>query len=99
MTPHNHAKPGDYAEAGTRYDAALAALQPLTTRVDSVFNATLALITALWSGPARTRSIALWSAIGGAISALGPLFVNSPASLKPTFEIMKKPPLLRWRAL
>jgi MFS family permease len=34
---------------------------------------TLALITALWSGPSRTRSIALWSAIGGAISALGPL--------------------------
>jgi MFS transporter, DHA2 family, multidrug resistance protein len=34
---------------------------------------TLALITALWSGPARTRSIALWSAIGGAITALGPL--------------------------
>ncbi|HVM65062.1 MAG TPA: MFS transporter [Acidimicrobiales bacterium] len=34
---------------------------------------TLSLITALWSGPARTRSIALWSAMGGAISALGPL--------------------------
>jgi MFS transporter, DHA2 family, multidrug resistance protein len=34
---------------------------------------TLALITALWSGPARTRSIAMWSAIGGAISSLGPL--------------------------
>jgi MFS transporter, DHA2 family, multidrug resistance protein len=34
---------------------------------------TLALITALWSGPGRTRSIALWAAIGGAISALGPL--------------------------
>jgi MFS transporter, DHA2 family, multidrug resistance protein len=34
---------------------------------------TLALITALWSGPARTRSIALWAATGGAISALGPL--------------------------
>src|SRR5215218_4965585 len=34
---------------------------------------TLALITALWSGPARTRSIALWSAIGGGLSALGPL--------------------------
>jgi len=34
---------------------------------------TLALITALWSGPARTRSIALWAAVGGAISALGPL--------------------------
>ena len=34
---------------------------------------TLALITALWSGPARTRSIALWSGLGGAISALGPL--------------------------
>jgi MFS transporter, DHA2 family, multidrug resistance protein len=34
---------------------------------------TLALITALWSGPSRTRSIALWSALGGAIAALGPL--------------------------
>ncbi len=34
---------------------------------------TLALITALWSGPARTRSIALWSGIGAAIAALGPL--------------------------
>ncbi|MGZ4730157.1 MAG: MFS transporter [Acidimicrobiales bacterium] len=34
---------------------------------------TLALITALWSGPGRTRAIALWSALGGAISALGPL--------------------------
>ncbi len=34
---------------------------------------TLALITALWTGPARTRAIALWSALGGAISALGPM--------------------------
>src|SRR6476619_4744725 len=34
---------------------------------------TLARITALWSGPARTRSIALWAATGGALSALGPL--------------------------
>src|SRR4029079_2246163 len=34
---------------------------------------TLALITALWSGPARTKSIALWPATGGAISSLGPL--------------------------
>src|SRR5262249_37561453 len=34
---------------------------------------TLALIAALWSGQPRTRSIALWSAIGGAIAALGPL--------------------------
>jgi EmrB/QacA subfamily drug resistance transporter len=37
------------------------------------FPTTLALITALWSGPPRTRSIALWSALGGAIAALGPL--------------------------
>jgi MFS transporter, DHA2 family, multidrug resistance protein len=37
------------------------------------FPTTLALITALWSGPERTKSIALWSALGGAISALGPL--------------------------
>jgi EmrB/QacA subfamily drug resistance transporter len=34
---------------------------------------TLALITALWSGPARTKAIALWSGLGGAIAALGPL--------------------------
>ena len=34
---------------------------------------TLALITALWSGPGRTKSIALWSAIGGGLAALGPL--------------------------
>src|SRR4029450_3038528 len=34
---------------------------------------TLALVAALWSGAARTRTIALWSAIGGAISSLGPL--------------------------
>jgi DHA2 family multidrug resistance protein-like MFS transporter len=36
------------------------------------FPTTLALITALWSGASRTRAIALWSSIGGAISALGP---------------------------
>jgi MFS transporter, DHA2 family, multidrug resistance protein len=34
---------------------------------------TLALITALWSGEQRTKPIALWSGIGGAISALGPM--------------------------
>jgi MFS transporter, DHA2 family, multidrug resistance protein len=34
---------------------------------------TLALITALWSGAGRTKAIALWSAIGGAIASLGPL--------------------------
>jgi MFS transporter, DHA2 family, multidrug resistance protein len=38
------------------------------------FPTTLALITALWSGPRRTTSIALWSGIGGAVAALGPMF-------------------------
>ena len=38
---------------------------------------TLALITALWSGPGRTKSIALWSAIGGGIAALGPLVAGA----------------------
>ncbi len=38
-----------------------------------VYPTTLALIAALWSGPPRTRSIALWSALGGAIAALGPI--------------------------
>jgi EmrB/QacA subfamily drug resistance transporter len=37
------------------------------------FPTTLALITALWSGADRTKAIALWSAIGGAIASLGPL--------------------------
>ena len=37
------------------------------------FPTTLALITALWSGPGRTKSIALWSALGGAIASVGPL--------------------------
>src|SRR5215212_7057660 len=41
------------------------------------FPTTLALITALWSGQSRTRSIALWSAIGGGISALGPLVAGT----------------------
>lgn len=34
---------------------------------------TLALITALWSGPGRTKAIALWSGLGASMSALGPL--------------------------
>jgi MFS family permease len=34
---------------------------------------TLGLITALWSGPGRTKAIALWSALGGGIALLGPL--------------------------
>ena len=38
---------------------------------------TLALITALWSGPGRTKSIALWSGIGGAISSLGPVLAGA----------------------
>jgi MFS family permease len=38
---------------------------------------TLALITALWSGPGRTKAIALWSAIGGGIAALGPLVAGA----------------------
>jgi MFS transporter, DHA2 family, multidrug resistance protein len=38
---------------------------------------TLALIAALWTGPGRTKSIALWSAIGGGIAALGPLVAGA----------------------
>ena len=37
---------------------------------------TLALIAALWSGSSRTKTIALWSALGGAISSLGPLLAG-----------------------
>jgi len=38
---------------------------------------TLALITALWSGAARTKAIALWSALGGGIASLGPLVAGA----------------------
>lgn len=37
------------------------------------FPTTLSLITALWSGHGRTRSIALWSAIGGSMIAIASL--------------------------
>src|SRR3954467_4433766 len=37
----------------------------------------LALIAALWAGPGRTKSIALWSALGGAIASLGPLVAGA----------------------
>ena len=38
---------------------------------------TLAVITALWSGPARTRSIALWAGLGSALAVLGPLIAGA----------------------
>ena len=38
---------------------------------------TLALITALWFGAGRTKAIALWSALGGGIAALGPLVAGA----------------------
>jgi MFS transporter, DHA2 family, multidrug resistance protein len=38
---------------------------------------TLALITVLWSGPGRTRAIALWSGAGAACAALGPLIAGA----------------------
>jgi EmrB/QacA subfamily drug resistance transporter len=57
--------PSDTVLFGARFVGGLAAGMAYPT--------TLALITALWSGPARTRSIALWSALGGGFAALGPL--------------------------
>ena len=38
---------------------------------------TLALITALWAGQPRTKAIALWSALGGGVAALGPLIAGA----------------------
>jgi EmrB/QacA subfamily drug resistance transporter len=57
--------PSDTVLAGARVLGGLSAGMAYPT--------TLALITALWSGASRTRSIALWSGLGGAISSLGPL--------------------------
>src|SRR5215813_4138203 len=48
--------PNEYALAGARVLGGLSAGMAYPT--------TLALITALWSGPPRTKSIALWSALG-----------------------------------
>jgi DHA2 family multidrug resistance protein-like MFS transporter len=44
---------------------------------------TLALITALWSGPARTRAIALWSALGAAMSASSTLLAGAVLMVLP----------------
>jgi DHA2 family multidrug resistance protein-like MFS transporter len=41
------------------------------------FPTTLALITALWSGQPRTKAIALWSATGGGVMALGPVLAGA----------------------
>jgi MFS transporter, DHA2 family, multidrug resistance protein len=57
--------PTDYVLVIARIGGGLAAGMAYPT--------TLALITALWSGAGRTKAIALWSGLGGAIAALGPL--------------------------
>jgi MFS family permease len=57
--------PSDMVLFGARVFGGLAA--------GMAFPTTLALITALWSGPTRTRAIAMWSAVGGAMAAVGPL--------------------------
>ena len=57
--------PSDTVLFGARFVGGLSAGMAYPT--------TLALITALWSGPARTRSIAMWSALGGGVAMLGPL--------------------------
>jgi hypothetical protein len=60
--------PSIYVLIGARFVGGLGAGMSYPT--------TLSLITALWSGAGRTKSIALWSATGGAIAALGPLFAG-----------------------
>jgi MFS family permease len=57
--------PSDAVLFGARLGGGLAAGMAYPT--------TLALITALWAGPGRTKAIALWSGVGGAIAALGPV--------------------------
>ena len=62
---------------GDRYGRKTLLLTGMALTVPASILAALALITALWSGAARTRSIALWSALGGGISALGPLIAGA----------------------
>ncbi len=55
---------------------------------------TLALIAALWTGPKRIAAIALWSGLGGAISALGPLASGFLLSVFPWGAVfLMTPPL------
>src|SRR6478609_9121321 len=61
--------PTDYVLFGARVLGGLSAGMAYPT--------TLALIAALWSGPGRTKAIALWSALGGAIASLGPLVAGA----------------------
>src|SRR6058998_3631333 len=61
--------PSDYVLFAARVLGGLAAGMAYPT--------TLALIAALWSGPGRTKAIALWSALGGAIASLGPLVAGA----------------------
>ena len=60
--------PTDYVLFGARVLGGLSA--------GMAFPTTLALITALWAGPGRTKAIALWSGIGGAIASLGPVLAG-----------------------
>jgi MFS family permease len=41
-----------------------------------VLGGVAALITALWTGQRRTHAIALWSAVGGSVAALGPFLAG-----------------------
>src|SRR4051794_26059022 len=61
--------PSDVALFGARLLGGLSAGMAYPT--------TLALIAALWTGPGRTKSIALWSALGGGIASLGPLVAGA----------------------
>src|SRR3954466_11682124 len=61
--------PADVALFGARPRGGLSAGMAYPT--------TLALIAALWTGPGRTKSIALWSALGGGIASLGPLVAGA----------------------
>jgi Major Facilitator Superfamily len=64
---------------GSEYSRAAVSLpdQEHKAAASMAYPTTLALIAALWSGPGRTKSIALWSAIGGGIAALGPLVAGA----------------------
>jgi len=61
--------PSDYVLFGARVLGGLSAGMAYPT--------TLALIAALWAGQPRTKAIALWSALGGGIAALGPLIAGA----------------------
>ena len=105
LRPQDDAAPRPDAGDSRRADRRLRAVDRNPDRAHGIFGGLaagmafptcLALIAALWGGPARTRSIALWAATGGAINACRPADLRDPAAVLP-LECRSSWWSFRWR--